>query len=182
MSKNKNKVNEVNDTLVNLESAWSESEPKVFASIPDGDYLGKLVNMEIGFSKNNRLQVVSEFEIADGKYKGKTLKKFDGLKDEVNMSFFKGYCEVLGIDIPDNISDLPDVLSNFTDDFNSLVNIVVKTKDEYTNIYVKGISDYVDEDGTAGEAEEEEEEEKEEEEKVDESKHKSSKSSGKSKR
>lgn len=163
MSKHKDDVNEV---LADLESAWSESEPKVFALIPDGDYLAKLVNMELGFSKNQRLQVISEFEIADGKYKGKTLKKFDGLKDEVNMSFFKGYCEVLGVEIPENISNLPDVLANFVDDFNSLVNITVKTKDEYTNIYVKGISDYVSD-------EEQEIPEKEKEEIEDEPKHKS---------
>lgn len=161
MSKQKDGIS---DVLADLESVWSESEPKVFASIPDGDYLGKLISMELGFSKNQRLQVVSEFEIVDGKYKGKTLKKFDGLKDEVNMSFFKGYCEVLGVEIPENISDLPDTLSNFVDDFNSLINITVKTKDEYTNVYVKGISDYVDDSEEIPEEEIPEEEEEDEEE------------------
>lgn len=142
MAKNK----DVAKSLKKYEGAWENAEANKPSSTPDGDYAAKIVDMEVGFSKNKRLQVVTTFKIVEGKLKGKEVKKFDGLDSETSISYFKGYCEVLGLDIPDSISDLPDVVAEFIEGFKDIVNITIKTKDEYQNVYIKGLSEHDDDD------------------------------------
>lgn len=128
--------------LKSLESVWEESEIKTSGSgISDGDYIAKLSNIEINTSKKGRLQVVTRFKIADGKQKGSEVARFDGIDNDISMSYFKGYCEVLGIEIPSDITDLPDTLDSFLEENRGeLYALTLKTKDEYQNVYVKGAS------------------------------------------
>jgi hypothetical protein len=65
------------------------------------------------------------------------------------MGYFKGYAEIIGLDIPEDIELLQDSMDTFVGNCGDLFNIHVKkgksedgTKD-YTNIYVNGISDLV---------------------------------------
>ena len=132
--------------LKKYETSWENAEATRSSQIPDNDYVAKIVDMEVTFSKSKRLMVVTTFKIADGKLKGREVKKFDGLETDQNMGYFKGFCEVLGIDIPDSIADLPEVLAEFVDGFKELVNISVKTKDEFQNVHIKGVSEH-DSDG-----------------------------------
>ena len=145
----------IHEELVKLQDKWSEALAITRASIPDDDYLFKLISIKVGFSKNRRFQAVSKFEVADGTYSGKEILKFDGLVDEVSLGFFKGYCEILGIEITENMSELPDILNEFVEQFSGLITATVKTKGEYTNIYVKGVV----ETESSEEAEEKEEQE-----------------------
>jgi len=138
MGKNK----ELHKELKSLQSQWKQAEPRTFSTIADGDYVAKITEMSVETSKSGRIQVVTTFKIADGKMKGKEVKKFDGISSEQNMQFFKGYCQVLGIEIPEDLSDLPEALDEFVSEFESLVNIAAVTKDEYQNIRVKGLSEY----------------------------------------
>ena len=95
--------------LRKLSKAWSRSEARVAGSpIKDGDYIGKVVKMEVGESKKGRLQVATRFKIMDGKVKGQETSRFDGIETEENMDWFKGLCEVLGVDIPDDLEELPE--------------------------------------------------------------------------
>jgi len=128
--------------LRSLEGAWKQAEPRSFDSVKDGDYLAKLANMYVGVSKNERLQVISVFKIQDGAYKGAEVWRFDGIDNDVSMSWFKGYCEILGVDVPENISDLPDALEEFVANDGSLYNITVKTKDEFQNVLVRGVNEF----------------------------------------
>lgn len=159
MAKNK----DIHKTLKSLASAWENAEPTSTFTVPDADYIAKLVGMEIGFSKSGRIQVVSIFEIADGKMKGKEVKKFDGIESDMGISFFKGYCEVIGLEYPEDIDDLPDAIEAFVDEFDALLNILVKTKDDFQNVTVKGLSEYeVEESEEEEDAKEEDSEEEEE--------------------
>jgi hypothetical protein len=138
MGKNK----EISKKLRALQSEWRSAEPMTFSTIKDGDYVAKIVSMEIAESKNGRMQVVTTFKVADGKLKGKEVKKFDGLASAQNMGFFKGFCQVIGFEIPEDIEDLSEALMEFVSDFNSLVNIKATTRDEFQNIRVTGLSEY----------------------------------------
>lgn len=132
--------------LRSLEGAWEQSEPKSAGSgVDDGDYTCKLEGMKICLSKNKRLQVVSDFEIVDGKFEGETLMKFDGIDSDVSMSWFKGYCEVLGLEVPEDIGDLPDAIETYLgENEDVLFNLRVKTKGDYQNMYLQGV---IDDDG-----------------------------------
>lgn len=159
-------TSEIAKSLKALRNTWKDTEPRTgFATIPDNDYLAKLVDMEVALSKNKRTQVVTTFQIADGKYKKTEIKKFDGIDSDVSISWFKGYCEVLGLEIPEDLMELPDVLEEFVEDNKGdLFRISLKTKDEYQNITVKGPDtgdlEEQPEEEPEGEPEEEEEDDK----------------------
>ena len=150
--------------LKNLRKSWEETEPATGGSnVPLADYVAKLAGIELGFSKAGNLQAVITFKIYDGKYKGKEVKSFQGLSTDVGISFFKGFCEVVGLEYPEDPTELPEAIDSFMGDFDELVNIAVVEKDGYVNVRVKGLSELSDDDGDAdGGSSETKEEEKEE--------------------
>lgn len=153
-------------SLKKLSKSWSKTEARTGGSqVKDGEYTAELVSMTVGTSKNGRLQVAEKFKIASGKLKGKEITTYHGLENENNIAFFKGHCEVIGVDLPDDMEDLPDALESFVDDNAEEFSIRVKTNDGgYQNITVVGTADSESsEDEEEEESEEEEEEENEEE-------------------
>ena len=161
----------VNVQLSQLSKMWKKSvaQQATYSVVADGNYVGDLKEMKLGQAKNTgRIQVVSTYEIADGDYQGKTVKRFDGLDNETSMGYFKGYCEIIGLDIPEDLELLQDTMDEFVANNTDLFNITVKTtKGEgdktYSNVYVNGISEY-----TKAEEEQAEEEEAAEEEQTEE--------------
>jgi hypothetical protein len=136
--------------------------------VPDGDYVGDLKEMKVEESrKSGRLQVVSTYMIVDGDNEGSTVKRFDGIDEEISMGYFKGYCEVIGLELPDDLEVLQEICNVFVSGNEDLFNLTVKTKDKYANVYVNGISEFVKSEGEE-ETEEVEEEEEEVEEEVEE--------------
>ena len=148
-------------SLKKLSKSWSKTEARTGGSqVKDGEYTAELVSMTVGTSKNGRLQVAEKFKISSGKLKGKEITMYHGLENENNIAFFKGHCEVIGVDLPDDMEDLPDALESFVDDNAEEFSIRVKTNDGgYQNTTVIGTAD-----GESSEEEEEGEEEEEEEE------------------
>jgi hypothetical protein len=137
-------VVDVSEELAALDGIWKETVPKKGSSIADGDYVAKITKMEIGKSKNGRLQAVSVFTVADGNYMGKELYRFDGLDKEDSIGYFKAMCETIGLEYPVSMVELPNAIKAFIDSFDGMVNITMKTsKDgQYQNLYVKGLVNY----------------------------------------
>lgn len=136
-------VVDITDELAALDGVWKETTAnKGGANVADGDYVTKLSSMAINKSKKGRLQVVSIFTVADGNYMGKELYRFDGLDNETSISFFKAMCETIGLEYPESMVQLPDAIKAFTDSFDGMINITMKTKNDYQNLYVKGLVDY----------------------------------------
>lgn len=175
---------DISKSLKKLSKSWSKTEARTGGSqVKDGEYTAELVSMTVGTSKNGRLQVAEKFKIASGKLKGKEITTYHGLENENNIAFFKGHCEVIGVDLPDDMEDLPDALESFVDDNADEFSIRVKTNDGgYQNVTVVGTAD---EDSSSDEDEEEsedsEEEESEDSEEEEEEEEKSSKKKKKSK-
>ena len=145
--------------LSSLSTLWKKVTPTAagFVQIPDGDYVGDLKEMKMEESKaSGRLQVVSSYVILDeGDCEGKTVKRFDGLDNETSMGFFKGVCEVIGFEVPEDLELLQEAMDAFVADSNrmDLYKLTMKTskgKDgkTYSNLFVNGISDYTKGDGT----------------------------------
>lgn len=135
--------NVIHEELAALDGTWQQTEARSGgANVPDDDYVAKLMKMYISKSKKGRLQVCSLYTIADGNYEGKEIMRFDGLDSEQSMAFFKGYCETIGLEVPTSMTDLPAALEAFMNGFDGLVNITMKTKGEYQNLYVKGLVNY----------------------------------------
>lgn len=135
--------NQIHEELAALDNTWKDTAPaKGGSNIPDDDYVAKISKMIINKSKKGRLQVVTTFTIFDGNYTGKEIMRFDGLDNEQSMSFFKAMCETIGLEYPESLVQLPDAIKAFTDSFDGLINITMKTKGDYQNLYIKGLVNY----------------------------------------
>lgn len=158
----------VSNKLSSLSKMWKTTQAvqPSFSNVPEGEYVGDLKEMKLEESKKNaRLQVVTTIEIADGDYVGKTVKRFDGLDKEQSIGYFKGLCEVIGFDIPEDIELLQEALDEFIANNTDLFNITIKMNDKYSNVYINGVSEFTKgEEGEAEEGSEEVEEETSEEE------------------
>jgi hypothetical protein len=155
---------------------WKKVTPitSSFANLPDGEYIGDLKELKLAESKKGRTQVEVMWEVADGELAGKTQKQFYGLSDdkgtpdERGMGYFKNFCEVIGLDLPDELELWQEAMDEFVENSTGLFEIAAKANGDYTNVFVNGVSEYTK--GTEGEETTEEtvEEEVTEEEAVEE--------------
>lgn len=139
-------ASEVAKDLKKMSKMWAKTEAKQGGGggsrLPDGEYLCKIVDMKVGKSKNKRLQVVTEFKVKKPKdKKGKTFLKFSGLESEDNIAYFKGFAEVLGLELPEDMEDLPEALESFVEEFDDDVTIKLVTKGDFQNSIVVAVGD-----------------------------------------
>lgn len=140
----------VNPKLSKLSVSWKKVTPIAagFDNIPDGDYIGDLKELKLGESKKGRTQVTVDWEVADGEFAGKTQKQFYGLSDdkgapdETGMGYFKNFCEVIGLDLPEDLNLWQESMDEFVANNQSLFDITAKANGQYTNVYVNGVSEY----------------------------------------
>lgn len=133
-------------TMSELGKMWSEAVAieSSFVSIPDGDYLCALKEMAFGqaTSGSKRWQVVTTFEVVEGEQEGQTCKRFDGVIDTQGMGHFKHVCEVMGVDLSVDVKNWQAELNTYVEaNALTLYNITAKTKGEYSNIFVNGVSE-----------------------------------------
>jgi len=136
---------DINMDLRKLSKTWSRTEAKAGgggSGIKDGDYVAEIVSMDVNNSKKtNRLQVVEKFRIAEGKYKGKEVSQYHGIESEQNIGFFKGHCEVIGLEVPEDPSDLPNALETFVSENSDMFDVRLKTNDGgYQNVTVLSVA------------------------------------------
>ena len=152
----------VNNVLSNLSKTWKSVEPIAasFSNLPDADYIGDLKELKLGNAKKGRVQVVAEWEVADGELAGKTQKQFYGLSNEagvadaVGMGYWKNVCEVIGLDLSEDMNLWQEEMDAFIGNSLALYDITAKANGAYTNVYVNGVSEFTK--GAEGEEQTEE--------------------------
>lgn len=131
--------------LKKMSKLWAKTEAKQaagFAKLPDAEYVCRLVEMTVGRSKKGRLQVASKFKVVKPKdAKGKETMTFHGIENENNIAYFKGYAEVLGLELPDDVEDLTDAVASFMEEFDDNVTVRLKTKGDYQNLSIVAVGD-----------------------------------------
>jgi hypothetical protein len=156
--------------LSSLGAMWKKVEATTgsFSNVADGDYIGDLKEIKLAQSKKGRWQVEFTWEVADGEQAGKTQKQFYGVSDNngnpdsVGMGYFKGTCEVIGLDLSEDANMWQDEFNAFlSENSNALYDITVKANGNYANVYVNSVSEFTK--GTEGEETAAEEEATEEE-------------------
>lgn len=136
---------DIKSALKKAQGVWEDSEAAENAGrkkTKPGEYQCKIKSMEVEFAKSSkRLQVKTIFEVVSPeKYEGEEIWRFDGLT-ESGTPYFKAMARTLGLEVPEDLESLPDALEEFTDDFDSLVEVSVSTKDDFTNVFVNGLVD-----------------------------------------
>ncbi len=167
--KMENHTMSTNAKLSKLSATWKKAEAitSSFSNIPDGEYIGDLKELKLAESKKGRVQVEATWEVADGELVGKTQKQFYGLSDNAGtpdakgMGYWKNVCEVIGLDLPEDLNLWQETMDEFIGSSTALYDIAVKANGDYANVFVNGVSEYTK--GAEGEEEAAEEETTEEE-------------------
>ncbi len=156
----------VKSDLNKLKKTWKKAETREgFPVVPDSVYDCRIDTATVGKAKGSkRLQIVYGLTIANGDQAGRKLGKYDGLETEENLEWAKGTLASLDADVPDDISELPDILESLQ---GTGVEVTVKTKDEFQNVYFNGPIDLEDDDDEEEDEVEDEDEEEEDEEEED---------------
>ena len=129
----------ISKVLAGLQDEWKEAEAAEGRKKLEGDFVASIKSMEVELSKNSgRPQVKTVFEIVEPeKYEGETVFRFDGLTEQ-GMPYLKAFADTIGMELPSKLKDLPDTIAEFETD--SLFDITVATKNDFTNVYVNGVS------------------------------------------
>ncbi len=115
------------------ERAGSESYG---SEVEDGRYVASLSEGEINESKSSgRLQVHWIYTILEGSSQGETLHSYDGLESEDNLVWLARKLQRLGYEPPEDLEDVKDIVEEITKN-KPKVQIQVKTKGEFQNIYI----------------------------------------------
>lgn len=158
---------EVAKDLKKMAKMWAKTEAKQGGGgmrLPDGEYIVNIESMKVANSKKGRLQVMTTFEVKKPKEKkGKKVAKFSGLDTEDNIAYFKGFAEVIGLELPEDMEDLPEACESFVEEFEDTLTIKLSTKGDFQNISIIAVGDSEVKSGDDDENEEEDDDEKDEE-------------------
>ena len=138
----------------NWDKAFEHKDEQVGGNqLEDGKYLGVLHKAELGEANSGRPQIYFEFRVTEGEHKGEHGRLWIGMDKPESIQIVMRTLKRLGIEVPEDIDELDDVLSALVKK-RPLVRFSVKTKNEYTNLYVdKLMGQAIDESEAADEPE-----------------------------
>ena len=156
----------ISQELKILQKKWKKSKAKnILKPVPDGNYSVRVVDSRLEKAKSSdRLQIAQIMQIQKGKYKDRMLYRYDGLETEENIGYIKGMLKRLEIKIPKKIVKLTSAIEKCID---LECEVTVRTKGEFTNVYINQLTDAIEED-EEDEIEEDEDEDEDEEDEEDE--------------
>ena len=132
------KSNAVLDDLKALSGDWEETEAaEGFFTLPEGSFDARISDCEIGYSKAGNLQITYELTLLNGEYKNKKVKKFASLDNADRLGYTKADLKRLGLEIPADIQDLPELLDTEVIGIELVIDVKETTKGDvtYSNIY-----------------------------------------------
>jgi len=142
-------MSDIKKKLKKLQGDWEESEAAEGGRkrFKDDNFTVKLKAMEVGESKSSgRTQLVTTFEVIEPeKHEGEEIRMFNGIDDK-GMPYLKLLCNQFGIEMPDDLVDLPDTVSEFAEGFEGTIELALVTKDGYQNTYVNEVNDGISTD------------------------------------
>ncbi len=124
--------------------------------VPEAQYQAKVKSATLMKSSSGRPQCEWKFKIIGGEEKaiGKVLTVYDGLESPTNMMYFKKKLKRLQLAVPTEFEEIPELLAAAV---GAEVNIQVKYKDDFLNIYINKLLKAGDGEGE-GEKEEDDDE------------------------
>lgn len=125
------------DYLKQYEEAYQKAEVREqnnsFDELPDGKYKVQIDRVELTQSKSSgRPQMVWEFIVIEGKFKGRRIWKYNGLDSAEKIQWLKNDLWTAGLAL-ERLTDLERNLSQLLDQF---LEITLKTKGSVQGIYI----------------------------------------------
>lgn len=106
----------------------------------DGQYRVMIENVKYTENDKDGFETdptfIYTFVVTDGKYKGQKFRRFTTIRNEKSASYFKGDLQKLGIPIPADIEELPEIVTGAN---GIILDLTVKTRNvngkDYKDIY-----------------------------------------------
>ena len=128
-----------------LQDMYEKTAAKTFSSIPDNNYIATITNMKIAKTSSNKIQAQIKHTIVEGEFEGKSQMQFFNIDNEEGFAYFKGFAQVVGMELPAKMSDLQAAMNDFVAAFSGKLKITVKegkskdgTPSGFKNVYVNG--------------------------------------------
>lgn len=133
------------------------SEDRGSSEFDDGRYTSRLVEARLDESGSGRLQAIFGWKFEDGEYEGKIKYDYQGVESEDNQYYLGKNLERLGYELPDDLTDLPEILAAIEKE-KPLAQVRLRTKagSDFQNLYIMKV--YGDDEEEAETDEEEEDE------------------------
>jgi hypothetical protein len=142
--------------LKDLDKIWKDASSgnSGDGEVPEGKYQAKVTEVELAKSSGGRPQCKFVFKIVGGEeqFIGKELTTYDGLETAQNMGFFVRKIKRFKIKPPTSFEEVPKVVERC---LGAVVEIQVKYKDDFLNVYVNKLVSPGKEEEEEGEEEEE---------------------------
>ncbi len=124
--------------LKDLDKVWKDglSTGATESEIPEGRYQAKVKEIELGKSSGGRPQCKWVWKFIGGAVEeviGKEHTTYDGLESAQNMGFFFKKLRRFGLKPPESFEDMEEAVQKC---LGATVDIQVKIKDDFTNVYV----------------------------------------------
>lgn len=110
-------------------------ESEGFSDLEDGVYL-MAVEAVMHEADSGRFGILWTFTVQEGESEGQTQRDFDGLETEDNFFWTRMKLERMGYEMPDDITELEDLMADLSDK-KPIVRGKVETKDDYTHVRVR---------------------------------------------
>ncbi len=124
--------------LADIQGAWDDSVARQFGqNLPVGEYVGVIEEVVIERARpkadgsQGRMQCHWSLQVTEGELQGRQTAKYNGLETKENLDWFKGDLEILELEVPDDIADLGDALSEAE---GMQIRFSVRQNGEFTNI------------------------------------------------
>lgn len=132
-----------------LQNMYETTKGKTFEQLPDNNYIATITDLKIKKSSTNKIQAMIKYTVVEGEYSDKSVNGFYTIDDEEGFAYFKGWCEVVGMQMPSKFSDIQAAANDYVAAFTGKLKITVKEgkkKDPngalvpsgFKNVYVNG--------------------------------------------
>lgn len=107
----------------------------------DDNYVAGISAMDIVKSSNGKIQArVKVIILTEGDYFESPEYIYYNIGDEEGLAYFKGFCAVVGCELPEKFSDIQPAIAEFAAKFDGKIKITIKTnKENFRNIFVNGL-------------------------------------------
>lgn len=130
------------DDLAHLDEAHDpETVPEFGSHVPDNKYQARLDQIFVSESKKGKMQTVMVFEIMTGDYTFRKETKYCQMVTADNLDYLTLDLRKLGAPVTFKWNELERLLPSLLD---AKVELLVKTKNEFTNIYINKKLETVD--------------------------------------
>lgn len=132
-------MSEFKNKLKGMQDVWEDGKDSGPGDVPEGTYTMQLQGLEIREAQSSgKLYINREHLIIDGEHEGEVIYDIMSLETPRGPYFIAQFINKLGHEVPDNVSELPEVLESIVA-CAPIYNATVKKSGDFTNVRINDV-------------------------------------------